>query len=443
MEIAVKAVLWTYRTILDTENNYVMGEHEVRIRMTQNRDTKYMSTGYSSSIANWNSENNSPRSSHPKYKALVSKIKKMEDDIHYEIKTAEKAGRLITHVEIKAALTSNVSLTPAAEKPNRILAYIQSLVDHYDAIDNPGYANVFYNNKLTVKKLLKDKDKMFLAFTKADHEAYERQISGTSESTRSHYLRTYYRVWNLAIEDGLCSKDHHPKKYIKFKAYKRIRTKKRSIKSDYWERLLNLKPAKDTRIYRSHLLMQFMYYARGMNFNDMIKLKKEQFVNNGIVYKRSKNKRNYDFELHPEAVRIINLFEDFHEQSDAGYIFPFVMKEHDSAKKIDVRIDSALKDFNEDAKAMAEAVGWNKQFTSNALRHGFASHLNEADVDIKIIQEAMGHETQADTRIYLADLEDSIITNAINGALITRGGKKKEPADQPVTKFNAINKEVA
>jgi integrase/recombinase XerD len=82
-----------------------------------------------------------------------------------------------------------------------------------------------------------------------------------------------------------------------------------------------------------------------------------------------------------------------------------------------VRIDSALKDFNEDSKAMAEAVGWKKQFTSNALRHGFASHLNEANVDIKIIQEAMGHETQADTRIYLADLEDSIITEAINAAL--------------------------
>ena len=144
---------------------------------------------------------------------------------------------------------------------------------------------------------------------------------------------------------GWCTKDHHPKKYIKFKAYKRIRTKKRSIKSDYWERILNLKPGKETRIYRSHLLMQFMYYARGMNFNDMVKLKKEHFVNNGIVYKRSKNKRNYDFELHPEAVRIIKVFENYHEKSDAGYIFPFIMKEHDTAKKIDVRIDSALKDF--------------------------------------------------------------------------------------------------
>lgn len=405
MDILIKPIIWTYREIIETDKNYVIGEHEVRIRMTQNRAPKYITTAFSSSIENWDEKNGAPLITHPKYLELSARIKKIVEDIEYEIKTAEKAGRTITHTEIKANLSNQVKLSAAPEKPNKILAYIQSVIDHYDAVDNPGYANVFYNNKLTVKKLLKDKDKMFLAFTKSDHEAYERQISGCSESTKSHYLRTYYRIWNMAIADGLCTKDHHPKKHIQFKAYKRIRTKKRSIKSNYWERILKLKPAKDTRIYRSHLLMQFMYYARGMNFNDMLKLKREDFVNNGIVYKRSKNKRNYDFELHPMAVKIIKIFEDFPEQSDAGYIFPFIMQEHDTAKKIDVRIDSALKDFNEDSKAMAEAVGWKKQFTSNALRHGFASHLNEANVDIKIIQEAMGHETQADTRIYLADIE--------------------------------------
>jgi len=43
---------------------------------------------------------------------------------------------------------------------------------------------------------------------------------------------------------------------------------------------------------------------------------------------------------------------------------------------------------------------------------------NEANVDIKIIQEAMGHETQLQTQTYLDDIEDSIITQAINSALI-------------------------
>ncbi|QEM07257.1 tyrosine-type recombinase/integrase [Mucilaginibacter rubeus] len=417
MKISTTPIIWTYRKIKDTDNNFIKDEHEVRVRMWQNEKPIYIPTGFSSSVENWDKEHARPKTTHPKFLELSSKIKGIIDDIEYEIKTADKAGRVITHIEIKANLGLDRKLTPVIDKPNKIMAYAQSIVDYYNSVDNPGYANVFYNCKLTLKKLLKDRDKMFLSFTKADHEAYEQQITGLSESTISNYLRTYYRIWNLAIEDGLCTKNHHPKKFIKFKAYKRIRTKKRSIKSDYWDRIMKLKPSKETRIYRSHLMMQFMYYGRGMNFNDMLKLKREQFVNNGIVYRRSKNKRSYDFELHPKAVAVVKLLENFPEQSDAGYIFPFIMQEHDTAKKIDARIDSALKDFNEDSQAMADAVGWKKRFTSNALRHGFASHLNEANVPIKIIQEALGHETQLQTRVYLDDIEDGIITSAINAAL--------------------------
>jgi len=418
MEITIKPILWTYRKIKETDNKCVAGEHEVRIRLTQDRDPKYISTGFSSSVENWSEEHGRPEISHPNFLNLSNTINKIIDDIDFEIKTADKVGRFITHIEIKAKLTQPTQITIASEKPKKILAYIQSIVDYYESIDNIGYAGVFSSNKLTVKKLLDGKDKMFLAFIKADHEAYEKQMAGLSESTKSLYLRTYYRVWNLAIADGLVPKDRHPRQHIKFKAYKRIRTKKRSIKSEYWKRILKLRPSKNTRIHRSHLLMQFMYYARGMNFNDVVKLKKEQFVNNGIDYKRSKNKRGYDFELHPKAIAVIKEFENLPEQSDAGYIFPFIMLEHDTAKKIDARIDSALKDFNEDSNAMALAVGWNKKFTSNALRHGFASHLNEANVDIKIIQEALGHETQVQTRVYLDDIDDSIIADAINAALV-------------------------
>ncbi|HEY4198774.1 MAG TPA: tyrosine-type recombinase/integrase [Mucilaginibacter sp.] len=420
MKIGITAFLWIYKKIQESGGNLIAGEHEVRIKMTHNRVRTYMATGFSSSIENWDDEVNYPNTSHSKYKELSGKIDEMMADISFEIKLAEKGGRKITPIEIKTTLNSKERIVAIAEKPNRIMAYTKMVEEQYREADNHGYANVFYNCNLTLKKLLNDKDKMFLAFTKSDHEAYEKQLAGKAESTISNYLRTYYRVWNLAIADGLCSKDHHPKQFIKFKAYKKIRTKKRSIKADYWERILNLKIAANTRLYRSHLLMQFMYYARGMNFNDTLKLTWDNIQNNGVSYKRSKNKRHYDFELHPAALEIINIFKALPNQSDSGHIFPFIMKEHDTSKKIDARIDSALKDFNEDSKAIAGAIGWQKNFTSNALRHGFASHLNEADVGIKIIQEAMGHETQGQTRTYLDDIEDSVITKAINSALIQK-----------------------
>lgn len=259
MNIVIKPVLWTYTTVREAEKNLTVGEHEVRIRMTQNRKSTYMATGFSSCIEAWDLENDCPQYTHPKFKELSKRIDKLTEDINFEIKLAEKAQRVITPIEIKNNLTKATKLRLPADKPNKIIAYIKMVEDGYKAVENPGYAAVFYNCRVTVRRLLRDKDKMFLAFTKADHEDYEKQFLGLSESTKSNYLRTYCRIWNLAIADGLVTKDHHPKQYFKFKVYKRVRTKKRSIKADYWKRILKLKPAAHTRIYRSHLMAKFMY----------------------------------------------------------------------------------------------------------------------------------------------------------------------------------------
>jgi integrase/recombinase XerD len=60
MEITIKPILWTYRKIKETDNKCIAGEHEVRIRLTQDRDPKYISTGFSSSVENWNEDHGRP-----------------------------------------------------------------------------------------------------------------------------------------------------------------------------------------------------------------------------------------------------------------------------------------------------------------------------------------------------------------------------------------------
>ena len=76
------------------------------------------------------------------------------------------------------------------------------------------------------------------------------------------------------------------------------------------------------------------------------------------------------------------------------------MKFNDTPKKIDARIDSALKDLNEDLKAMANEIKLEKDLTSYVARHSFATNLRQKNVDMSIIQEAMGHETQLQTMTY-------------------------------------------
>jgi integrase/recombinase XerD len=77
MEITIKPILWIYKEVKENEKNLVVGEHEVRIRMTQNRIRTYMATGFSSSPMNWDSEKDYPKPDHPRFKDLAAKIDKL------------------------------------------------------------------------------------------------------------------------------------------------------------------------------------------------------------------------------------------------------------------------------------------------------------------------------------------------------------------------------
>ncbi|WP_394803760.1 phage integrase SAM-like domain-containing protein [Niabella hibiscisoli] len=132
------------------------------------------------------------------------------------------------------------------------MTYTDMIIEQLEEDGRIGYANIFLYFKSSLNKLLNNQDRKFISFNKDIHERYEKQISnGTSQSTISNYLRTYYRICNLAIKDGLCPKLYHPSNFIQFKPYKRIRTKKRAIKSQFLQPMLSLKLPKDSRLFRS------------------------------------------------------------------------------------------------------------------------------------------------------------------------------------------------
>lgn len=407
--VKIKPLLWMYKT---SKN----GEHEIRIRVTQYKEVNYFSTGFTSTEGNWDLVNECPRSTHPKFKSIIKRINELTSDIDYEIKTLQRNGvDLISLKELK----DKIRQVHLRVKPVKIFELYDLVIEEMEVQGRIGYAGVFTSAKRVLKKYM-PMDKSFLSFTKKDFEDFEKYLKAEvpSDSTISVYVRTFNRLWNIAIQRGYCPKEHHPSKYFTFKAYRRFKTKKRAVSPDVMKKIEDLEFDRTSRMYRSQQLFLFSYYARGINFNDMAKLKyKVNIKGNEINYTRSKNKRKYDYQLHSKALAIIEWFKTCNLQSDGEYVFPILMQMHDTPKKIDARIDSALKDLNEDLKSMAVKIKLNKDLTSYVARHSFATNLRLKNVDLNIIQEAMGHETQLQTMTYLEEIDDTVIAKSIEEAL--------------------------
>lgn len=404
----MKAILWTYKKRTN-------GEHEIRLRLTAYKDVKYIGLGFSSTVEHWDEANESPLPSHPKFKEIIKEIERLKDEADFELKLARKSHSSLTPAELKQILQKNDKVSA-----RKILEFFDKVIENLEKESRIGYANVFTHCKATVNTFLNGKDKLFSSFSKSDCESYERYLlqNVKKESSISHYLRTFYRLWNIAIEEGITSKEQHPSKYIKFKVYRKFKTAKRAINIEYIHAIEKLEFESGSRLFRSQQYFLFSYYARGINFIDMAQLKsKVNLRGDELSYVRSKNKREYNFKLHSKAYEIINIFKDYPLQSDTGYLFPILHKQHNSAKKIDVRIDSALKDLNEDLQVMAKMVGLDKNLTSYVARHSFASNLRSKNVAVGIIQEALGHETELQTATYLDEIDDSIVASSIEDAL--------------------------
>ena len=233
--------------------------------------------------------------------------------------------------------------------------------------------------------------------------AYEAWLKsgGVSMNTISFYMRNLRAIYNRAVEREL-TVQRYPFKHV----YTGVdKTVKRAVPLKVIRRIrdldLTLSPVLD---YARDLFM-FSFYTRGMAFVDMAYLKKKDLQNGVLVYRRQKTGQQLFIKWEKPMQEIVGKYDT----SATPYLLPIIRDMDTDARK---QYKNAAHLVNDKLKKIGRQLGLAIPLTSYVARHAWASIAKSKNIPISTISEAMGHDSENTTRIYLASLDTSVVDKA-------------------------------
>ena len=227
------------------------------------------------------------------------------------------------------------------------------------------------------------------------------KATGVCPNTSSYYMRGLRAIYNRAVEKEL-TVQRCPFKHV----YTGIdKTVKRAVPLNVIRQIrdldLTLNPAAD---YARDLFM-FAFYTRGMSFIDMAFLRKKD-LQNGI---RSDRRQKTGQQLFIKWEKPMQEIVDKYDTSGSGYLLPII---RDATVDERRQYRNAIHLVNAKLRKLGEQLGLPIPLTSYVARHAWASIAKSKNIPVATISEAMGHDSENTTRIYLASLDTSVVDKA-------------------------------
>lgn len=150
-----------------------------------------------------------------------------------------------------------------------------------------------------------------------------------------------------------------------------------------------------------HKAILFTAYSAGLRVSEVVTLQLNHIDSDRmqILVKCAKGKKDRYVSLSPLVLDVLRSYLLKSRQRPVKYVFEGI------TPGICYSIRSAEEIFNK-AKAIAQI---NKDITFHGLRHSFATHLLEKGIDVKYIQELLGHFNIKTTMRYLHVRRESLV----------------------------------
>lgn len=228
-------------------------------------------------------------------------------------------------------------------------------------------------------------------------EGFNRNLNerGLIRNSISQYNRVLRAVYNEAVRLEIVT-DNRPFRNVYTGTDKTV---KRALPEDEMAKIAAIRTrSKSLQMTRDIFL--FSYTTCGMPFVDIAFLKKSDIVGNTIIYYRRKTGSKIQLDLEPITQQIIQKYSI--QTIGCPYVFPILGNL--TGEEAYKRFFSALTNYNRSLKKLSQVAGI-KNISSYVPRHSWATAARNNGADISTVSEALGHQSERTTRIYLATFD--------------------------------------
>lgn len=398
--------------ILHPTRELIDGSKVVVLRITHDRQRKYLPMGMSCKPEFWDSKRSQLKKSYN-----PENYKELNNELKIKFSKAEKIVMKFESDLIPFRFETFQEKFLIKKEKWTVLSFFDKRINELKDLGRYGNASVYQSAKSAVERFKPGKDVYFQDISTqflVKFEAFLRN-TGCGNNTIYNYVKTLRALYNSAISEDLVNKDLYPffNNFVRsgYKVQKlRTVTTKRAITAEDLKKIHTYQPEELSIQQDAKLFFLFSYYAWGINFVDMAYLRWDKNIHSdAIVYSRIKTRHKKKFRV-PIKHMLLEILNHYRKFDNAGYIFPVFNEFHDTDARRQIRVKTALKKINKTLSNIGEELEISTPLTSYVARHTFASTMKSRNAPASAIKEMMGHENEETTEIYLKEFSNDVLS---------------------------------
>lgn len=375
------------------------GEIPIYLRFTENRKTRYLSTGISIKEEDWNPNKEMVRKSHP------LSVKYNNELTNFKIKAEGEKSELRQEGELDSTtLKERLRFNGAKTIREFGEVYRESLKDAGRYWEHRHFG-VLLNDLEEMKVLDLPVSRVDQAFIERLKIFLFKEIGNANNTVRKK-LQRFKGMIKEAIKQGYLSTN--PYEFVE--PIKRENSNKAKLGIEQIEVIKKLKLKKDSFDWHVRNYFLFSYNMAGIRFSDLCTLTTDNIIDGRLRYSMHKTGTE-------KSIRLRNvhweLLSHYNTESE-GYIFPLLEDVYTDEFVLKRKISSKNVLVNKALKRIAKKAGIKENVSFHVSRHSFAHNALRKEMDVYSISKALGHSDLKITEQYLKSFDEEMLDTAMD-----------------------------